>query len=617
MTRFQQISRYQIEELLRSGAPGDVHRAVDTVTKRTVAIKTFPAELLTDADRAARFLQAAQVASDLVHPRIVWVWDIGQSGDQYFLVERYIEGQPLDEYVATWGALSWEAALQVLQQVSQALGFVHAKGRVHGGVRGHNIHLSEQHGAVLGGYGLEPILHPASAWSPYMAPEIRAGRAGDPASDQYDLAVVLVESLAGHTLLASQEDGSGESFAWPRRVPLQVKAVVDRALADSPAARYPSLEAFIAAVQDLNIPNQAWLDAEELARREAEEQARQDATEQERRNREEAERLAALEQARREIADRLQRATAEASAAWEVAEPEEPAVESTVEAVAVPAPVELAEEVVQTAVEPAGEQEAGLPPVEGVPAAQAATEGTGGPERAPAAEAAVAEVEAAPVQVTAETETAAPAQAAPPRQTGVDARPGAVEGKRGLSTRGATRPKPVEAPAKAKPEAVETVEAEHEPEPAPVAAPAGGGVPPGQRPPWWRRWPAWTGLGLLSIALVWLFLNPSSLNLMAPLATPTLTPSPTASLTATLAPTFTATATFTDTPTATVEPTATRTPTRTPLPTPTQTATATVTETVKPTLAPWWTATPTLSKQKQRGEGPPGPVYSAGPSTRP
>ena len=91
MRTIQQLGHYLIEAHLGEGRFTHTYRAVDGVRKRTVALKA-----LKDAGLAlAPFLEQAQLAADLVHPHLAWVWETDQIDGNYLLAERYVAGPSL------------------------------------------------------------------------------------------------------------------------------------------------------------------------------------------------------------------------------------------------------------------------------------------------------------------------------------------------------------------------------------------------------------------------------------------------------------------------------------------------------------------------------------------
>jgi len=320
MSEARYIGHYRVEAYLGGGRYADTYQAVDTVRRRTVALKVLKTETLPGKVNLARFLEQARSASELIHPHLAWTWETGEAGGLYYLAERYVNGPPLSKLLDESGPLPWEQSLQIIQQIAQGLDFVHARGWIHADVKPQNILLSPDLGAVLTDLGLLRALQaveysqedgPPYGTPQYIPPEVWEGGAFQPASDQYALACVLAEALSGEAL--SQAPTSLEIMSrhlaplqlpdtWPVQAPGEVNPVLTRALAKAPALRYPSAGEFASAAEGAA----ARQSAESLARRSQEALAWRKAQEQARQQAEEAARLAALEQARREILEQVQ-----------------------------------------------------------------------------------------------------------------------------------------------------------------------------------------------------------------------------------------------------------------------------------------------------------------------
>jgi len=267
MTAPQPLGKYQIESLLGKGAFAEVYKALDTSLKRTVALKVLKPALLADEEAFARFVQEAQVLASLVHPHIAWVWDLGEAQGRYFIAMRYVDGQSLDKVIAARGALPWEEALKITEQIAEALQFAHQKELVHRDVKPQNILVSESEGAVLTDFGLVKALRSSGMSSTasmigtpaYIAPEIWNGEAASPASDQYALACVLAEMLAGKVLF----DGTTPAIMKkhlleppplpekaPKGAPASLLDCLRKALNKKPEERYQSLTLFVVALKE-------------------------------------------------------------------------------------------------------------------------------------------------------------------------------------------------------------------------------------------------------------------------------------------------------------------------------------------------------------------------------
>lgn len=257
--------RYAVRSLLDEGGMGCVYLAQDQLLSRTVVIKTPHAQLLVGTSFRERFKREVRALTSLDHPNVVKVHDVGMHESTPFVVQQYLAGGTLqDRLVKAGGPTSLRAAIPWLIQVADALDYIHAKGLLHRDVKPGNILFDEHGHALLADFGLARALvdtegnltgQGAPPGSPmYMAPEVTAGEAPQPAYDQYSLAVVLYVTLSAHkpyegdepiALLARKMVADpvplGEVAA---HVPPSVSDVVMRAMSRKVEDRFPSCRAF-------------------------------------------------------------------------------------------------------------------------------------------------------------------------------------------------------------------------------------------------------------------------------------------------------------------------------------------------------------------------------------
>ena len=266
MSAEKKLGRYQIQTHLGAGAFADVYKATDTILNRVIALKVLKPMLLADREAFDRFTREAQVAANLFHPHIATVLDMGEAEGRYFIAMRYVDGMSLDKVISERGALPWEEAFTITEQIAAALQFAHNKGLVHRDVKPQNIIVSQSEGAVLTDFGLVKAMQSSGYSSAtsmigtpaYIPPEIWEGKDATPASDQYALACVVTEMLTGKVLFGGKTPPAvmAKHFKppewpapWPAGIPANIKTVLAKALSREPKERYPSNVEFLAALR--------------------------------------------------------------------------------------------------------------------------------------------------------------------------------------------------------------------------------------------------------------------------------------------------------------------------------------------------------------------------------
>lgn len=268
------LGNYAVQALVGRGAMGAVYLARDRSLGRPVALKVLLGSLARNNDQVRRFLREARATAPLIHPNIVRIYDAGIRDGVPYIAMEYIEGEPLDRFLARTGALEWHYALHIIQQVAMALGCAHAAGVVHRDVKPANI-LIDAHGRVrLTDFGIARILdrqgsgfttHECMGTPEYMSPELCAGeKVGRPA-DLFSLGVTLFYMLAGrmpfhgdsHVALVqciANDDAPRLNRIMPG-VPDDVARLVAHLLEKDPTARPESAAAVVEQIERLQREN--------------------------------------------------------------------------------------------------------------------------------------------------------------------------------------------------------------------------------------------------------------------------------------------------------------------------------------------------------------------------
>ncbi len=289
--------KYRVGRRLGEGGMGAVYIAEHVGIGRTVALKVVRPELMADSTAAERFVREARAAGGIQHRHVVNVTDFGvdhvAGHDVAYLVMEYLHGETLEEVLESRRRLPLAQVVDIVEQVCAALAAAHARGVVHRDLKPANIWLTPDarggfHVTLLD-FGIAKLrddtfarreaTHSIDAASSivstnampstatqigesigtpaYMSPEQCAGDDVDRRSDIYSLGVVVYQMLAGAlpfrgdttALLRQHFVADVPSLPAEAGVPAQAEAVLRRALAKEPAARFHSATAFAAALR--------------------------------------------------------------------------------------------------------------------------------------------------------------------------------------------------------------------------------------------------------------------------------------------------------------------------------------------------------------------------------
>jgi serine/threonine protein kinase len=258
--------QFRVREQLGRGGMGEVWRAYDTIGDRDAVIKVLPRELQGNTEEMDRVQQTFRRVHDLQHQHICPTHFLGQDPQVgYFLVMKFVDGVTLREYwkrASAGGGAPLSQITAILTPVADGLDYAHRKKVVHRDIKPDNIMVSRDgRDPQIVDFGLAAEIRSSQArvtkarietggTFPCMSPEQWRGQPQDGRADQYALAVVAYELVAGRLPFGDRDPKvmrkrvlSEPPPAIPQ-LPLAVTQVLARGLAKDPAQRFESCLAF-------------------------------------------------------------------------------------------------------------------------------------------------------------------------------------------------------------------------------------------------------------------------------------------------------------------------------------------------------------------------------------
>ncbi len=255
--------RYTLIERIGSGGMADVWSADDAMLGRAVALKFLHERYAQDAQFIERFRREAQAAAGLQHPNVVSVYDRGEFEGSNWIAMEYVQGASLKDLIAR--GLTVAESVEIVRQILAGARFAHERGIVHRDLKPHNVLVDAEGRARVTDFGIaragaSEITQTGSVLgtAQYLSPEQAQGFETNATSDLYSVGVILYEALTGRvpfdaeTVVAIALKQVSEQAQPPSRLNPDVSpaldAVVLRALAKSPDARFQSAGEFLAAL---------------------------------------------------------------------------------------------------------------------------------------------------------------------------------------------------------------------------------------------------------------------------------------------------------------------------------------------------------------------------------
>lgn len=271
----QRFGRYEVVAQLGRGAMGVVYKARDPQIDRMVAVKTVSLagqEADEEKEFRLRFMHEAQAVGRLHHPGIVAIFDVGQNAENLdpYIVMEFVSGEPLNRILKREKKLPLAQALQLVEEIAEALDYAHAQGVIHRDIKPGNILVTPEGRAKIADFGIAKLnlahftLPGRVLGTPaYMAPEQLSGAGVDGRSDLFSLGVILYAMVTGHSpfqgdsattvcfKVANREPVAAS--ALDLSVPHELDEVIARAMAKDPEQRYQRGAEFAEDVRKLQV----------------------------------------------------------------------------------------------------------------------------------------------------------------------------------------------------------------------------------------------------------------------------------------------------------------------------------------------------------------------------
>jgi eukaryotic-like serine/threonine-protein kinase len=272
----ERIGRYEVKQLLGQGAMGSVYEALDPLIERVVALKTINLALSNNEREVfqARFFREAKSIGRLNHPNIVMVYDVGEDEGNAYIAMEFLSGQTLRDVIDSGVVLPLARIRDMALAIAEGLAYAHANGVVHRDIKPANIMVLPDQNVKIMDFGIAQLptgsqtIHGTVLGSPkYMAPEQITGKTVDGRADVFSLGAMVYELLVGRVPFDAESLSSimykivHESAQSPSqisaRIPAAFDAVVMRALAKDPSARFQTASDFARSLQALELKNES------------------------------------------------------------------------------------------------------------------------------------------------------------------------------------------------------------------------------------------------------------------------------------------------------------------------------------------------------------------------
>lgn len=266
--------RYKIVQPIGAGGMANVYLAEDLILEREVAVKVMRYDFRNDESSIRRFKREALASTELIHPNIVSIYDVGQDENPYIVME-YVKGTDLKQYIHENYPIPYKKTLDIMNQILSAVEYAHQNGLIHRDLKPQNILIDDDDHVKITDFGIAVALSQNSITQTnsllgsvhYISPEQARGGMATKQSDIYSLGILLFELLTGKVpfdgesavsiALKHFQDSLPSIRALDPHVPQALENIVLKATAKEKEQRYQTVKEMADDLETSLSPNRA------------------------------------------------------------------------------------------------------------------------------------------------------------------------------------------------------------------------------------------------------------------------------------------------------------------------------------------------------------------------
>ena len=259
LSKGQKINeRYEVVKSIGEGGMANVYLAQDTILDRKVAIKVLRGDLSSDDKFIRRFQREALSVSNLSHPNIVEVYDVGEEDGQHYIVMEYIDGKTLKQLLKKRESLTLSEVIDIMTQLTDGISHAHESYIIHRDIKPQNIMIEDDGRVKITDFGIAMALNATQLTQTnsvmgsvhYLPPEQASGKSATIKSDIYSMGILMYELLTGSVpfkgdnaveiALKHMKEKIPSIRKQDPSIPQSVENILLKATAKNPRNRYDS-----------------------------------------------------------------------------------------------------------------------------------------------------------------------------------------------------------------------------------------------------------------------------------------------------------------------------------------------------------------------------------------